>query len=181
MSGVALKNLSMFSGVCGQDAMPNVILVTTMWDEVKQEAGERREKELKETFWKDMLDEGCNTRRFNHTTESARDIIKLLFDKEQETLQLPKDIVDTQLLLRETKAGITLHKELQKLIRDQKDATRRLQRQVERQSNKQVEQELRKTKSEIEEKIRQTADELRELKIPFRKQVLLYFSGRSRR
>jgi hypothetical protein len=181
MSGAALKNLSMFSCVCGPDAMPNIIMVTTMWDEVKQEDAERREKELKNTFWKDMLDKGCHTRRFNHTTERAQDIIKLLYDKEQETLQLPKDIVDTQLLLRETKAGITLHKELQKLITEQKDLTCQLQRQIEGQRNEQVQQELRKTKSEIEEKIRQAADQLRELKIPFGKQVLLYFSGKSRR
>jgi len=51
--------------------MPKVVLVTSMWDEAKQDVGERREEELKTTFWKEMLDAGCRTARFENTPGSA--------------------------------------------------------------------------------------------------------------
>ena len=71
MTGSLLKNLRMFIGLCGQKAMPNVVIATTMWGEVKTEHGERREKELKDTFWKDLLDKGCRVERFEDTYESC--------------------------------------------------------------------------------------------------------------
>ena len=33
MAGTLLKNLRMFEELCGKDALKNVILTTTMWDE----------------------------------------------------------------------------------------------------------------------------------------------------
>lgn len=38
-------------------------LVTTQWDEVEQEAGIRREEELKSSIWKDLIDEGASVYR----------------------------------------------------------------------------------------------------------------------
>lgn len=55
--------------------MPNVIIATTMWDEVGEEKALLRQKELEESFWKDMLDSGCTTKQFKNTPESAWDIV----------------------------------------------------------------------------------------------------------
>jgi len=71
MTGSLLKSLKIFTNLCGQEVMPNVVIATTMWGEVKTEHGERREKELKDTFWKDLLDRGCRVERFEDTYESA--------------------------------------------------------------------------------------------------------------
>jgi len=39
MSGSVLKNLRMFTSLCGEQAMPNVILATTMWSKVDTKEG----------------------------------------------------------------------------------------------------------------------------------------------
>lgn len=46
MTGTTLKNLQMFANLCGQDAMPNVIVVMTR---------ALREQELKSNFWNSMV------------------------------------------------------------------------------------------------------------------------------
>jgi len=55
--------------------MPNVVIATTMWSEVKEKIGERREAELKRNYWKGMMADGCRTERFENTYESAWRII----------------------------------------------------------------------------------------------------------
>jgi chromosome condensin MukBEF ATPase and DNA-binding subunit MukB len=178
MTGTVLKNLEMFATLCGQKAMPNVIIATTMWGEVKRENGERREQELKREFWKGMVDDGCRTERFKDSYDSAWHVIGNLAKKERARVLLSHEIVDSDLRLNETQAGIALNKELEKLIKDRKDAARRLRDQVQNQNNELVVQELNKRQAEIEEKINQTADQLRELKIPFTRRVRLFFKGR---
>ena len=56
MAGTLLKNLQMFEELCGKDALKNVILTTTMWDEVDEETGLAREEQLKNIYWKPMID-----------------------------------------------------------------------------------------------------------------------------
>jgi hypothetical protein len=56
--------------------MPNVTIATTMWCELSsREVGIRREEELKTGYWKDLVDNGCKTKRFEDTYESAWKII----------------------------------------------------------------------------------------------------------
>lgn len=76
----SLKSLLTFPSICGLDSMPTVVLVTTMWDGIREETGGRRETELKETFWRDMIADGCKTERFYRTYESAWDILNNLFN-----------------------------------------------------------------------------------------------------
>lgn len=59
-----------------------MVIVTTMWSEVKQSRGEEREEELKRVFWAEMIRQGCRVERFQDTAESAWGIIGNL-DKEQ--------------------------------------------------------------------------------------------------
>jgi len=76
MAGSLRTGFQTFGSLCGQDAMPNVILATTMWGEVKKRnIGEQREKELKENYWRDMLKDGCRLLRFNGTYDSAWEIV----------------------------------------------------------------------------------------------------------
>jgi len=82
MSGSLMKSLLLFTSLCGQKEMPNVVIVTTMWSEVKQSRGEEREEELKRVFWAEMIRQGCRVERFQDTAESAWGIIGNL-DKEQ--------------------------------------------------------------------------------------------------
>jgi len=86
MTGSILKNLKKFASFCGKSAMPNVIIATTMWGKVDTEEGSEREKELKGDFWKDILDSGCRTERFEKTYESAWRIIGSLAKKDMATV-----------------------------------------------------------------------------------------------
>jgi hypothetical protein len=52
MQGSAKRNLLMFMQLCGPHCYQNVMLATTMWSILPDEAtGEAREKELVEKFW----------------------------------------------------------------------------------------------------------------------------------
>jgi len=73
MAGSALKSIRTFAGTCGQ--APRVVLGTTMWNEVLREVAERREAELKNKFWSDMLAQGCKMQRFGGSYDSAWKLI----------------------------------------------------------------------------------------------------------
>ncbi|KIM74068.1 hypothetical protein PILCRDRAFT_14717, partial [Piloderma croceum F 1598] len=88
-------------------------------------------------------------------------------------------IVDSNLRLNETQAGIALNKELGLLIKSQKETADKLRRLARNQNNEAVVQDLNQQQAEIEEKILQTADQLRKIKTPFTRRLLLFFKGRS--
>ena len=155
----------MFTSICGQEALPNVVVATTMWGEVKPENGERREKELKANFWKDLLEHGCQVKRFDDTYESAWDIVGCP-PVDRAKVQVSHEIVDRHLKLKRTAAGITLHKELKQLLQDRKIAASKLRAQMNSQDNDLVVQQLNQRQAEIDEKITQTANQLKELNIP---------------
>jgi hypothetical protein len=75
INGTRLKILNAFAGLCGLDAMTNVVIATTMWGNIREGVGERREAWMSEHCWKDMLSEGCRLERFLDTPKSAWHII----------------------------------------------------------------------------------------------------------
>jgi hypothetical protein len=75
MSSSLQANLEMFRCLCGQEAMPNVVIATTMWGRVWGTEGEEREARLKSKYWADMIAQGCRVERFQDTYESAWHII----------------------------------------------------------------------------------------------------------
>ena len=117
MSGAALKNLQLFESLCG-DRFETVVLTTTMWDEVDENEGATREKQLKDGHWKPMIDRGWVTKRFIRTPQSAFEILTTIFNKanSKTALLLQTEMNDLGLQLRDTSAGEKLHLELQKLI-----------------------------------------------------------------
>jgi hypothetical protein len=69
------QSLRLFATLCGQEVMPDITIATTMWSEVREESGARREKTLKEELSKDLLANGCKLERFEETYDSAWDIV----------------------------------------------------------------------------------------------------------
>jgi hypothetical protein len=66
MSGSAQRYFEMFKCICGGRNLENVVLLTTMWDELKDEAvGLARERELRADFWSAMETGGSTIRRFD--------------------------------------------------------------------------------------------------------------------
>jgi hypothetical protein len=74
----------MFADLCGEDAVRNVILATTMWNQVNEETGKRREDELKGKYWKTMLENGSVTIRFLDSYKSTWDIVDIILDKNRQ-------------------------------------------------------------------------------------------------
>jgi chromosome condensin MukBEF ATPase and DNA-binding subunit MukB len=177
MSGSVMKNLEIFTSLLGQEALSNVVIATTMWSEVRLEAGIRKEEELKRTYWHDLLDGGCRTERFDNTYQSAWHIVGSLTKKDRVCVLLQREIVDIQLRLNETQAGITLNKKLERLIKDRQQATRILREQANKQGNALVLQELNAQKAQIDERIQQTSGQLRQLKIPLTRRFVMFIKS----
>jgi hypothetical protein len=82
------KNAPSFGGPFNQDGeLKDVIVVTTMWGQVKKEIGERREEELKNVVFAKMVAAGCRVQRFEDTPESAWRIVDCLTARGLKTLR----------------------------------------------------------------------------------------------
>jgi len=167
MSSSLWRNLRMFISLCGQTAMPNVIVATTMWGRMKEDDGTRREEELKRTCWAEMMAGGCRVERFRDSCESAWLIIDRLAETDRAKVQVSHEIVDRQLQLKRTTAGVTLNQELKQLLKSRKETVRKLQAEAKSQGDKLVLQDLNQQQAEIDKKIIQTTNDLKELKVPF--------------
>ena len=66
----------MFGQIVGSDALSNVVLATTMWstEQSKYNLEVQREKELKNDYWRPMLEKEAQVARFWKTHVSAWEI-----------------------------------------------------------------------------------------------------------
>jgi hypothetical protein len=65
INGPAVKNFHVVARICGRPNMSNVVLVTTFWGQAARDTGTQREAELKDTFWKEISEKGCQVVRFH--------------------------------------------------------------------------------------------------------------------
>lgn len=148
------------------------------WGEVQEDIGARREQELKGDYWQEMIKSGCKIRRFQNTFESAWDIVDSIPERDQAaSILLSTQMVEHHLRLNETKVGRKLNEDLQKLIKDRKDAARRLKEQAHRADHDPVVvQELNERQQEIENKIEDLAGQIMQLKIPLGRKIKRLFN-----
>ena len=118
MAASPLRVLEIFKSICGQDAFQNVVLVTTMWDDVPLAVGGKRERELLENarYWKPMVDVGSRMARFMNTAESAWAIISHLQPEFRRSVLLQRELVDERRALAETAAGRSFSRWLEGVI-----------------------------------------------------------------
>ncbi|OBS23311.1 hypothetical protein FPOA_03860 [Fusarium poae] len=113
MQGSGKMSIHLLRKLCGKDAFKNVVLVTTMWELVEPDTGNRREKELEETeeFWGFMKRHGSQIRRHQNTEESAREILRMFVPEtadiqpEMVALAIQKELADEHKTLDQTGAG----------------------------------------------------------------------------
>ncbi|KAG0694741.1 P-loop containing nucleoside triphosphate hydrolase protein, partial [Suillus ampliporus] len=108
--GTSRRNFDMFRRLCGENAERNVILVTTKWNDVGAGVGERREKQLKDSFWKEMIENGSQVARFHGSHNSAWDVMRLILANNSAVaaLRIQEELVDLGKVISETDAGNTL-------------------------------------------------------------------------
>lgn len=120
MQGAAERNLFMFRKLCGNDALKNIVLATTMWELVDPDVGDKREKHLIDNpeFWGWMHENGSQITRHQNSRDSALRIVDIFASrdttKQKVDLGIQREMVKHGKTLDQTDAGIELDKELAK-------------------------------------------------------------------
>lgn len=109
---IGWRNLTIFRKLCGNKASEYVVLVTTKWEELDETDGARREEELKEIFWNDMIRHGSRITPFKDSQGSAQQIVEDVLRRNSDTsrsadvnLRIQEELVDLQRILPQTDAG----------------------------------------------------------------------------
>lgn len=122
----------MFRKLCGQDALKNVILATTMWDRIEPSEGEARERELIATpeYWGWMQTQGSTVFRYTGSLASAHHIIGFFLEKAPTVLDIQQQMVDDKKAIYETSAGRALDGHLDRERQRWADDLRKTQQQM---------------------------------------------------
>ena len=180
MAGTPLKNLHMFKQLCGKSSFKNVILTTTMWDEVDEETGAAREEELKSIYWKSMISRQSTTARFMGTRDSAFRLIAPLLDEanRRNGLLLQKELVDLDLRLSETHAGQRLRSEIKQLGKQQLKLLRQIREELKRPDDATSLQVLMEEYEELQRTSGTLLQQMDELQVPLGRQIMNTFTIR---
>ena len=120
MSGPAFKNLKMFRLLCGDSALPNVVLATTRWSNPahKQEYQEQQERQAelisRPEYWGELIHQGATSALYDGTYASALRIILHLEERSPIVLDIQRQMVDDGYPLLQTAAGRCLDDDLMK-------------------------------------------------------------------
>ena len=79
------------TSLCNDALLKNVLLVTTKWGEVDPAIGEKREKDLRNIYWKEMMQGGATMARFEPTLTSTSTILDIILRKPPICVQALKD------------------------------------------------------------------------------------------
>jgi hypothetical protein len=116
------RNVEIFRNLCGSEALSSVIITTGKWDLLGDDVkvGVKRETQLKEALWTEVISAGGSVSRFEGTQESAWKIINAILHNVENTnhascLQIQKELVDLLRCIPETDAGRTLKKKIASL------------------------------------------------------------------
>ena len=102
MTGTAFQNLRMLSKLCGNKPAQKLIFVTTMWDKISPDEGNRREEELVRRHWHPTLALGARIDRCLQNDEGRiQDIVKR-FVKSDARAVLLREAVDLKPVIPET-------------------------------------------------------------------------------
>jgi hypothetical protein len=108
VQGSERRRTRLFEKVCGSDAYKNIVIATTMWNSVESEqiGQDRMTERMRETsFWGAMVDQGAQVIKHDNTPRSARDIIKMLINKQCVPLQMQEELLQNGGRIGGTSAG----------------------------------------------------------------------------
>jgi len=161
MSKAAIQSYRLFRKICGDTAMVNVMLVTNMWGAVSAAKGAQRERELREHYFKDVIERGARMVRHDNTLKSAQSILLEVLHKNPRILQIQDELAVQQMRIPETAVGVEFGLQLEEEVKkhqQQIDQLRGELTQVLSEANgetrRQDVEELRTRMRQIEEAIR---------------------------
>lgn len=157
VGGIARENFRLFRSICGTDAMQNVFIVTTMWEDVPEGVGEAREDELKTKpiFFQPAMKEGAQMLRHWNNAESAQKIVRSLIAHSARTLQMQRELVDEGKRVPDTSAGRDLSTLLQEQENRHQEEIQKLKEELKKAGKanseiKYLKEELEKAKKELQ-------------------------------
>ncbi|KAJ8456402.1 hypothetical protein ONZ45_g18733 [Pleurotus djamor] len=163
-----LKDLTIFEKLCGKDALGNVILTTTMWDEEDAETGLQRQKNIEKNYWKAMIKRGSRTVRYLNDEESAWEIVDYIVGPKNDSfaVELQHELVDLDEQLPEIGACRALYGTLQSLVSRQQDTLQRLRASMKRQEESIILDALKEEYEELRKQLEATVRVMETFKIP---------------
>ncbi|KAF8606256.1 hypothetical protein BDV93DRAFT_604752 [Ceratobasidium sp. AG-I] len=118
VGGASRRNFNVFRKLCGEGALRNVVVTTSMWSNPPTEIEIARERELgeEELFFKPILSKGARTARYirGQGVGGAHDIIRMFVANTVLPVQLQTE-QERGISLGKTAAGQALGEELAKL------------------------------------------------------------------
>ena len=80
MTGSARRIIRLITKLCGESALPNLVLATTHWSANSEERArqEARETQLREQFWYGLLERGAESMAVD--ANSAADIVRAIVE-----------------------------------------------------------------------------------------------------
>ena len=163
MAASSVKHLRTFEELCGKDALQNVILATTMWNEVDEATGEKEEERMKTRYWNKMLERKSTTGRFMGTYESALQLLEPLIDAanlKRNSLLLQHEMVDLSKQLIETSAGRQLFTRAHQIVSRRQDMIQRIQDDMSRPDGE------RTSVQQLEEEEEEKRKKLKSMRVP---------------
>ncbi|KAF5321119.1 hypothetical protein D9619_000436 [Psilocybe cf. subviscida] len=122
------KNLEVFDRLCGGDACKSIVLGTTQWARVpadEHKVAGRREQELRDNYWKEMIRKGSAMQRVDDTCTNASpwDLIDTVLLKGiSPTLLIQQELMDMDRSLPQTEAAAVLRGRIEELIKGLKSS-----------------------------------------------------------
>jgi len=160
MLGTSRRNFVVFNRMSGDKAAKDVVLATTKWSHIMEDVGRRRENQLRENHWKNMLDHGSQMTRFLKTYQSAWGIVDIILKTDAiDALLIQDELVNLQKRIPMTEAGTSLRNALQELLKEQKEMTEKLKK------DSRENGELRERYEESLTRLRSTLDQIQGLKV----------------
>ena len=154
MFGVTRKNIEILKKICGNDALKNLVIGTTKWDQVELEKGQQREQELKDKYWKEMVQRGSVIMRVHADSSSAWKIVNRIL--QNDAVDFVRFLEAFQKTISDVEAG-----KLEELVELRKQLLAE-----ERTANTGDGQLRQKELEDIRKRMRETTDEIRKLKVP---------------
>ncbi|KAF8181512.1 hypothetical protein BJ912DRAFT_979725 [Pholiota molesta] len=128
VGGISARSFRMFRNLCGDASLRNIVITTTMWDQVEGPIGEQREKELasKDAFFKLAIDKGARLGRHDNTLASAQTIIRSIIQNHTSpvTLRIQESFAAGKELTREMFEQMERHR-LEEATRARDEETRK--------------------------------------------------------
>ena len=166
-TGMARRNFSRFRGLCGDETLKNVILVTNMWTRGPRDINEAREHELSTELFKPALDDGAQLIRHYDTTQSAYDIIRRIMKNHPAVSEIKQELADEDRDIVETPVGQTVSREL--IGRAEKNLTE-LEK-VKKEIRQALEEKDEEMKQELEEQARSLRDQTKKIEKELKEKI----------